>query len=958
MFVILNLILICFLSVILVAPIASMTVRWLISFLFSLFIVLQISSFYIGGSLIDYKFYVHFNIRDMMAMKDFFLIQIALLVLALPIFAFLIFWLAKKVVNLVFYSKKIYRYGIIITSTVIMSFQDGAFANIVDISKILTAEDLNFEKGLMDLGMKDYVSLDNIKAEKGKNIIIISLESFEKGFLNDTKAHLTPNMRALAKKWNYLDMKQTPGSNWTVGSLYTYLTGIPAFFKGDGNNYFQKSHSSQIVSIGNVLNKAGYNMTYLTGDALFSGTEDLLNTFQISDVVDARALKAKYDTYPSIGVHDKDLFEEAQIQALSKMETDKPFALFVSTISTHNPDGVYDKRMEGIVKQQGTQLDFMVSAVDNMVGNFMNFLETKGILSNTVVYIFPDHLMMGDASRFNNTGERGLYLMTNAAKDDLNIDTSKMVCQIDLPKIILNGANIKNNAKFLADYISGDKNKFIENNISGITALNNAGLKREGIWTNELFIEFNDSGNVVVRFDEKSIKINSDTLDKYTASIFFSDELRFIRTDYHRQGWPQIEDNEFSLNIYLKEGNLFAYLQKGSKIPILKTHNKEISFSVKDIKNLANIPKRPKQEFFLYNFNNPIEVNGLSDRDYVDNFINVPYNIKEGFLELEYSTSGETKPFVIVFSQPYEASKIAIHNELPLSSQKKTIQIPINQIIESPALIFRNWSKNGKFIIHSYKIIGNGKAIDVRFSKKTIHREEYIADKNRFIAHAGGEVRRKRYTNSLQALNQSYDNGFRLFELDIIKTLDGKYVAAHDWEYWALIAGYQGILPVTEKEFLSYKIHGEFTPMNMEIINKWFEAHPDAKLITDKVNEPKRFAKEFIDKKRLMMELFSINALKEGIEIGIGSAMASENVLNEIGGQERIKVLKSLGIAHIVVSRTFIEGNMPFLEELKANQIKTYVFHINVEEGKDEDYLLNYEMDYIFGMYADKWIFK
>lgn len=958
MFVFLNLISIFIMSILLVGHISSISVRWLISFLFSLFIVLQISSVYIGGSLIDYKFYVHFNLRDMIAMKDFFWVQIALLVLALPIFSIIIFWLAKKVVNLVFYSKKFYRYGIIITATVIMSFQDGAFANIVDISKILTAEDLNFEKGLMDLGMTDYISLNNIKAQKGKNIIIISLESFEKGFLNDTTAHLTPNMRALTQKWNYFDMQQTPGSDWTVGSLYTYLTGMPAFFKGDGNNYFQKSHSSQIVSIGNVLNKAGYNMTYLTGDALFSGTEDLLNTFQISDVVDARTLKAKYDIYPSIGVHDKDLFEEAKIQALSQKDKGKPFALFVSTISTHHPDGVYDKRMEGIVKQQETQLDFMVSAVDNMVGDFMRFLEAKGILSNTVVYIFPDHLMMGDGSRFNNTGERGLYVITNASKGDLNIDTSNMVCQIDLPKIILNGANIKNNAKFLSDYISGDKKKFIENNISGIAALNNAGLKREGIWTNELFIEFNDSGNVVVRFDENSIEINSDSLSKYTSSTFFSDELRFIKTDYHKQGWPQIADNEFSLNIYLKEGILFAYLQKGSKIPILKTDKKEISFSIKDIKNLSNIPERPKQEFFLYGFNNPIEVNSLSDKDFVDNFINVPYNIKEGFLELEYSTFGEAKPFVIVFGQPYESSKIAIHNEIPLSSQKKTIQIPINQIIESPALIFRNWSKKGKFIIYSYKIIGNGKAIDLRFSKKTAHRAEYIADKNRFIAHAGGEVRRKRYTNSLEALNQSYDNGFRLFELDIIKTLDGKYVAAHDWEYWALITGYQGVLPVKEKEFLSYKIHGEFTPMNMEIINKWFEAHPDAKLITDKVNEPKFFAKEFIDKKRLMMELFTINALKEGLEIGIGSSMASENVLNEIGGQERIKVLKSLGIAHIVVSRSFIAENMAFLEELKANQIKAYVFHINVEEGKDEDYLLNYEMDYIFGMYADKWTFK
>ena len=49
----------------------------------------------------------------------------------------------------------------------------------------------------------------------------------------------------------------------------------------------------------------------------------------------------------------------------------------------------------------------------------------------------------------------------------------------------------------------------------------------------------------------------------------------------------------------------------------------------------------------------------------------------------------------------------------------------------------------------------------------------------RFIAHAGGRIEGMNYTNSLEALNNSYKNGFRLFELDIIETSDGEFVAAH-----------------------------------------------------------------------------------------------------------------------------------------------------------------------------------
>lgn len=51
------------------------------------------------------------------------------------------------------------------------------------------------------------------------------------------------------------------------------------------------------------------------------------------------------------------------------------------------------------------------------------------------------------------------------------------------------------------------------------------------------------------------------------------------------------------------------------------------------------------------------------------------------------------------------------------------------------------------------------------------------------------------------------------------------------------------------------------TPLDMTAINDWFKAHPDAILVTDKVNEPRKFAGQFIDKKRLMMELFDVNSV-------------------------------------------------------------------------------------------------
>ena len=51
----------------------------------------------------------------------------------------------------------------------------------------------------------------------------------------------------------------------------------------------------------------------------------------------------------------------------------------------------------------------------------------------------------------------------------------------------------------------------------------------------------------------------------------------------------------------------------------------------------------------------------------------------------------------------------------------------------------------------------------------------------RLIAHAGGDIYGIRMTNSLQALDRSYEEGFRFIEVDICLTSDGVPVLLHDW---------------------------------------------------------------------------------------------------------------------------------------------------------------------------------
>ena len=232
----------------------------------------------------------------------------------------------------------------------------------------------------------------------------------------------------------------------------------------------------------------------------------------------------------------------------------------------------------------------------------------------------------------------------------------------------------------------------------------------------------------------------------------------------------------------------------------------------------------------------------------------------------------------------------------------------------------------------------------------------YSADYSRFIAHAGGKIDGRVYTNSLEALDNSYSNGFRLFELDIIQTSDGVFVAAHDWEHWAKIVGYEGRLPPDSKKFAEYRIFKRYTPLTIDDINSWFEQHSDAILVTDKINNPVEFSGKFVDKNRLMMELFSWDAVEMAVNANIRSAMPTGKILNKINGDE-IAYLTRLGITDISASRRILKDQRELIEKIVGAGINVYAFHVNHDKGRDEVYVVCNERGYFYGIYADQWEF-
>jgi len=279
--------------------------------------------------------------------------------------------------------------------------------------------------------------------------------------------------------------------------------------------------------------------------------------------------------------------------------------------------------------------------------------KNNNILENTTVYLFPDHLKMGDPTLLDGTGGRGLYIISNEKNKYLHNDS---LYQIDLPELILHGAKIKHNLKFLNNYIVGNKGEYIKNNILQISEINTNGI------------------------------IN-----------------------------PEI-------------GAI----------------------------NLKNISKNYKQ---------------------------------------------------------------------------------------------------------------------------------YKNDASRFIAQSGGLIDDEFYSNTKEALDENYKKGFRLFELDILKTSDDKFIAFKSWERWKTKTNYEGEIPASHKDFIEHSILGKYSPLDMEEINNWFLNHKDAILISDVTTDFKSLSEYFIDNNRLMIQLNDEESFKSRPSM-YNSPRKPTRVLDSVTGRE------------------------------------------------------------------------
>ncbi len=122
--------------------------------------------------------------------------------------------------------------------------------------------------------------------------------------------------------------------------------------------------------------------------------------------------------------------------------------------------------------------------------------------------------------------------------------------------------------------------------------------------------------------------------------------------------------------------------------------------------------------------------------------------------------------------------------------------------------------------------------------------EKHWEDHHQVIAHALGRIDGSDYTNCLEAFEQNYAKGFRVFEVDMALSTDDQLVFLHDWNtFWGLTIG-KGILggATSFSRYDAQLIKGKYTTLSATELLTLLKTHPDMYLVTDtKTIEPELF---------------------------------------------------------------------------------------------------------------------
>jgi len=226
----------------------------------------------------------------------------------------------------------------------------------------------------------------------GKNLVVIQVESLENFVINNKYGNeeITPNINKILKNSLYFSNYYEQVYNGTSSDA-DLMNNAGVYPVRRGSTFF-RFPKNQYNTLPMILKNKGYYSQALHSDyGYYWNVEKALTNFGFNEFKDCRSFASK--DYAPMGIIDGSFFNEV---ANSIGKNQKPFYTFAVTCTSHSP---FDLRpsLKGLKLDEGIDSTHLgryfqcINYTDREIGKFIDSLDKKGLLDNTVIVICGDH---------------------------------------------------------------------------------------------------------------------------------------------------------------------------------------------------------------------------------------------------------------------------------------------------------------------------------------------------------------------------------------------------------------------------------------------------------------------------------------------------------------------------------------------------------------------------------------
>ena len=461
-------------------------------------------------------------------------------------------------------------------------------ANTADLNKILTYNQRN----------KLPANPEYFGKEKGKNVIIIHLESFQQ-FLIDLKINgkeVTPYLNSIyhdKHTLSFANFYHQVGIGRTSDAENMLETGTYGI--SDGSLFTAMGSSNTFQAAPQILRQHGnYTSAVFHGNVgTFWNRDDVYKNLGYNYFFDQNYFSHDKNDHIGYGIKDKILFAES-IKYLERMQ--QPFYTKFITVTNHTPFDMDEEDLDPTFKTSDTSdksiNNYFETAhyLDQSIREFFDYLKKSGLIKNTMVVIYGDHYgltnsenetlapIVGESSdtwnAFNNVQMQRVPFMIHAPNLKGKIK-HEVAGEIDvLPTILhLLGISNRNYIQFGHDLLAPKYRPWV--------------VFRNGTIVSQKYVIIGGKGLKGVVYDRKSGKqiINFTEQEKYEInklakegkkSLKYSDLLNNhnLLRFYTPSGFKPVDPNEFDYLTNFKQMEDIRQQLKNKSTALISKHRK------------------------------------------------------------------------------------------------------------------------------------------------------------------------------------------------------------------------------------------------------------------------------------------------------------------------------------------------------------------------------------------------